>query len=114
VSASPLKCVVCTGGGAQQKVKQPKGRGKAKAGIGGGPSSKAGSSEASTSQGEASRPSTVEDAVQAVLPKPTGGSKRDMQRMRKERQRQRRIVEAREDKAGEELEQVQHRLVHRM
>jgi hypothetical protein len=79
------------------------------------------SCEASTSRGECRRTSTlpaattslrstVEDAAQAVVPsaeaasgtqqtnpqpKLTGGSKRDMQLQRKERQRQRRIEEAR-------------------
>jgi hypothetical protein len=114
---------------APQGKQKKKGNGKAKAGnggAGGGPSGKtaaaAGSSsgEASTSRGETSRPSTlpaagashrstVDDAVQAVLPsadaassaqqpapqpQPAGGSKKVKER--KERQRQRRVEEARE------------------
>jgi hypothetical protein len=108
--------VVCSGCGAQQK-----GKAKAKCGESGGPSNKAAaagssSGEASTSRGEGSRSSTlpsasaglhttVEDAVQPVLPsaeaasdtqQPAGGGKKEKERQRKERQRQRRMEEARE------------------
>jgi hypothetical protein len=106
--------------------KQKKGKGKAKAGnsaAGGGSSTMAAagsSGEASTSRGEASRPSTLPsegaghrstegDATQAKLPvaaaasgtqqtgpKPAGGTKKEMQQQRIERQRQRRLQEAME------------------
>jgi hypothetical protein len=81
--ASPLTAWCAREGGSQQKGKQQKGKAKAKDGAGGGPSNKAAaagsSGEASTSRGEGSRPSslpsgsaghrsTVEDAVQSVLP----------------------------------------------
>jgi hypothetical protein len=68
--------VLCTGGGAQQKGKQPKVKGQAKGG-GGGPSNKAAaagssSGEASTSRGKGSRPSTLpheyDDAAPATSP----------------------------------------------
>jgi hypothetical protein len=97
---------------------QQKRNGKAKGG-GGGPSNKAAaagssSGEASTSRGQGSRPSTlpsgsavhhttVEDAVQPVLPsaevaidtqQPAGGGKKEKERQRKERQRQRKMDEA--------------------
>jgi hypothetical protein len=106
------------GGGAQQK---------GKGGVGGGPTGKAAaagssSGEASTSRGEASRPSTlssggaslrstVVDAAQPALPsaevasgaqqkdpqpQPAAGiSKKDKERLRKERQTQRKAEEAR-------------------
>jgi hypothetical protein len=120
------QCVMCSGVGAQQRGKQPKGRGKAgNGGAGGGPSGKAAaagssSGEASTLRGQASRPSTlpsasaslrstVEDASQPALPstkvasdaqqtqpQPAGGGKKEKERLRKERQRQRRMEEARE------------------
>ena len=111
------QCVVCSGCGAQQK-----GKAKAKGGESGGPSNKAAaagssSGEASTSRGEGSRPSTlpsasaghpstVDDAVQPVLPsaeatqqtepqpQPAGGGKKEKERQRKERQRQRKMDEA--------------------
>jgi hypothetical protein len=120
-----LQCRSC--GGAETlsawsgRGMQQKGKGKAKDGGGGGPSNKAAaagssSGEASTSRGEGSRSSTlpsasaglrstVEDAVQAVLPpaevasgtqQPAGGGKKEKERQRKERQRQRRMFEARE------------------
>jgi hypothetical protein len=111
--------VVCSGGRAQQKGKQKKGKEKPKGGADGGPSNKAAtagsnSGEASTSRGEASRPSTlpsaglrstVEDASQPALPsaeaasgaqQPAGGGKKEKERQRKERQRQRRMCEAKE------------------
>jgi hypothetical protein len=124
------QCVLCSGSEAQQRGKQPKGKGKAgNGGAGGGPSGKtaaAGSSsgEASTSRGEASRPSTlpaasashrstVEDAAQPALPsaevasdaqqtqpQPAAGGKTEKERLRKERQRQRRMEEAREALQG--------------
>jgi hypothetical protein len=113
---------VLGGDGAQQKGKQQKGKAKATGGAGGGPSNKAAaagssSGEASTSRGEGSRPSTlpsasagihttVEDAVQPVLPsaevasgtqQPAGGGKKEKERQRKER---RRMDEAREALQG--------------
>jgi hypothetical protein len=113
--------VVCTGVGSQQKGKQQKGKGKVKGAAGGGPSNKAAaagssSGEVSTSRGEGSRPSTlpsasaglhttVEDAVQSVLPsaeaasdtqQPAGGGKKEKERQRKERQRKRRMEEVKE------------------
>ena len=118
--ASPLTAWCARGCVSQQKSKQ-KGKGQAKGG-GGGPSNKAaaaGSScgEASTSRVEGSRsstlpsasaghPSTVDDAVQPVLPsaeatqqtepqpQPAGGGKKEKERQRKERQRQRKMDEA--------------------
>jgi hypothetical protein len=121
----PAHCMTCSG-----RWGTPQGKGKAKAkagsgGAGGGPSGKAAaagssSGEASTSRGEASRPSTlpaasashcstVEDAAQPALPsaevasgaqqtqpQPAGGGKKEKERQRKERQRQRRMEEARE------------------
>jgi hypothetical protein len=110
-------CVVCSGGGAQQKGKQQKGKATGGgSGAGGVPSGKAAaagrsSGEASTSRGEGSRPSTlpsegaalrstVEDAVlpsaevTSDAQQPAGGGKKEKERQRKERQRKRRMDEA--------------------